>query len=201
MASAKLRSSREVPKERASRKRQARRSKSDGSWLKRLSLPTLVVCALAIYVVVKNVDRVKEVHALGVGLTFQDKSPDVLPAAEQRERSHTISKKLEADVQKAPAPQLNTAVDLTGTWTTPDDAVSWTITIENGFVVFREQYAATPGIVSAVGYGPFDGHTWSPRFETILGATGAASLTLAEDGTLNGEATIAGDRFSLTLQR
>ena len=34
------------------------------------------------------------------------------------------------------------------------------MTVENGYPIFREQNAAAPGVVSAVGYGGFDGHTW-----------------------------------------
>jgi hypothetical protein len=52
-----------------------------------------------------------------------------------------------------------------------------------------------------VGYGTFEGRTWLLQLQTILGATGTASLGLEDDGSLRGEAVIAGYRFPLALRR
>lgn len=173
------------------------RSRFTPAWL-----ISIVSCLLVGYVVVKNADRVSGVNIAGSGITFRGKSsPDTLPLAEQKQRSQQIQEQVEAEVSEASPLQTVSPVDLTGTWTTPDGAVSWTITIENGFVVFREQYATAPGVITAVGYGPFDGHTWSPRFQTVLGGAGTASLNLEDNGTLSGQAIISGTRFSLILRR
>src|SRR5262249_43010130 len=94
-----------------------------------------------------------------------------------------------------------TAVDLTGTWTMLDGTATWTVTIENGYLIFREQNAAAPGVVSAVGYGSFDGRTWSLQVQTIVGTTRTATLELQADGTLRGEADVAGARFLFALRR
>ena len=165
-------------------------------------LISIVFCGLLVYVVVKNADRVSGVNVAGSGITFRGKSsPDTLPRAEQEQRSQKIQEQVETEVREASPSQTVSPIDLTGTWTTPDGAVSWTITIENGFVVFREQYSTAPGVISAVGYGPFDGHTWSPQFQTVLGGTGTASLNLEDERTLSGQAIISGTRFSLILRR
>ena len=102
-----------------------------------------------------------------------------------------------APPETAPA----TAVDLTGTWMLLDGRATWTVTVENGYLIFREQNTAAPGVVSAVGYGGFDGHTWSLQVQTIAGTTGTAALELQADGTLRGEAEVAGERFLLALRR
>jgi hypothetical protein len=165
-------------------------------------LISIVFCFLLVYVVVKNADRVSGVNVAGSGITFRGKSsPDTLPLAEQKQRSQQIQEQVETEVREASPSQAVSPVDLTGTWTTLDGAVSWTITIENGLVVFREQYASAPGVISAVGYGPFDGHSWSPQFQTVLGGVGTASLNLEDDRTLSGQAIISGTRFSLILRR
>lgn len=92
-------------------------------------------------------------------------------------------------------------VDLTGTWTTPDGRASWTVTIENGYLVMREQYPASPNVITAVGCGSFDGHTWSLQLRNILGATGTASLILEDDDTLQGEVVLGAQQFLLVLRR
>ena len=82
-----------------------------------------------------------------------------------------------------------------------DGTATWAVTVENGYLIFREQNAAAPGVVSAVGYGGFDGRVWSLQVQTIVGTTGTATLELQADGTLQGEADIAGARFTLALRR
>lgn len=164
-----------------------------------------VVVAIAIgYVIVKRSDDVSGVHAAGFGIAFRDSSsPRALPPDEQKQRSQQIEARVEEDVREAaPAEALPpTAVDLTGTWTLLDGTASWTVTVENGYLIFREQNAAAPGVVSAVGYGNFDGHTWSLQVQTIVGTTGTATLELQADGTLRGNAEVAGTRFLLALRR
>jgi hypothetical protein len=75
------------------------------------------------------------------------------------------------------------------------------VTVENGYLIFREQNAAAPGVVSAVGYGGFDGRTWSLQVQTIVGTAGTASLELQGDDTLRGEADVAGARFVRSATR
>lgn len=165
-------------------------------------LVTIVFCVLLIYVVVKKVDDVSEVKFQGSGIAFRAKSPSTLAPDDQRQRAQQIQAKLEAQVRNAsPSEAPPSPVDLTGTWTTFDGRVTWTLTIENGYLVLREQNASAPGVVSAVGYGTFDGRTWSPQFQTIFGEAGTATLNLEDDDILRGEAIVSGNRFSLALRR
>jgi hypothetical protein len=167
-----------------------------------LWLVAIVFCVLMVYVVYKNVDRVREVKVPGGGgIAFWDKSSKTL-TTDDLQRSPQIVANFEAQVRNAsPAETPPSPVDLTGTWTTFDGRVTWTLTIENGYLVFREQNASAPGVVSAVGYGTFDGHTWSSQFQTIFQEVGTAILSLEDDDTLRGEAIVAGKRFSLGLRR
>lgn len=164
----------------------------------------IVGCALASYVVVKRIDDVRAIHFAGSGITFRGKSSaNTLSPDEQRDRSRHVEESLEENVHATPAPQEQEAppVDLSGTWTTLDGMTSWLVSFENGLFVFREQSPAAPGVVSAAGYGTFDGHTWSVQFQTILGTAGTASLELSGDGGLDGEVSVDGNRFQLMLQR
>jgi hypothetical protein len=166
---------------------------------------TLVGCGLVAYIVIKKVDDISEVKAAGAGITFRGSaSPSSLPPEQQRELSRQIQAKIEADLQQAAnaEPEPSTSpVDLTGTWTTPDGRASWTVTIENGYVAMREQYPESPNVITAVGYGSFDGHTWSLRLQNIFGATGTASLSLEDDDTLRGGVVLGAQRFLLVLRR
>lgn len=166
---------------------------------------TLVGCGLLIFIVIKKVDSISEVKAAGAGITFRGSaSPSTLPPEQQRELSRQVQAKVEADLQQtakdSPEPPPS-SVDLTGTWTTPDGRASWTVTVENGYLVMREQYPASPNVITAVGYGSFDGHTWSLRLQNIFGATGTASLNLEDEDTLRGEVVLGAQRFLLVLRR
>jgi hypothetical protein len=135
-------------------------------------------------------------------LRFAAARPRTVPPDERKQRSQQIEAKVESDVREAaPAEAAPSAADLTGTWMLLDGTASWTVTVENGYLIFREQNTAAPGVVSAVGYGSFDGHTWSLQAQTIVGTTGTATLGLQADGTLQGEADVAGTRFLLALRR
>jgi hypothetical protein len=165
---------------------------------------TVTACALIGYVVVKRSDDVSEVRAAGFGIAFRgSSSPRALPPEEQTQRSQQIEAKLEDHVREAapPEPLPPTAADLTGTWMLLDGTATWTVTVENGYLIFREQNTAAPGVVSAVGYGSFDGHTWSLQVQTIVGSTGIATLELHGDSMLRGEAEVAGERFLVALRR
>jgi hypothetical protein len=93
-----------------------------------------------------------------------------------KQRSQQIEAKVEEDVREAAPPPArpSSAADLTGTWMMIDGTAMWTVTVENGYLIFREQNTAAPGVVSAVGYGSFDGHTWWLQVQTIVGETGSA---------------------------
>jgi hypothetical protein len=174
------------------------------SWVTPASIVAVTICVLIGYVVVKRSDEISEVKVAGTGIAFRgSSSPRALPPDEQRQRSQRIEAKIEEDVREAapPEPPPPTAVDLTGTWTLLDGTATWTVTVENGYLVFREQNAAAPGVVSAIGYGSFDGNTWSLQVQTIVGTTGTATLEIQADGSLRGEADIAGTRFLLALRR
>jgi hypothetical protein len=174
------------------------------SWVTPGLIIAVTVCVLVGYVVVKRSDDISEVHAAGVGIAFRgSSSPRALSPDEQKQRSQQIEAKVEEHVREAapPEPPPATAADLTGTWMLLDGTATWTVTVENGYLVFREQNAAAPGTVSAVGYGGFDGHTWSLQVQTIVGTTGTAALELQTDGTLRGEAEVAGERFLLAMRR
>lgn len=170
-------------------------------------IATIVGCALLIYIVVRKIDDIREVKAAGASITFGSNAPPPsMPPEQQRELSEQIQAKVEAALQQAaktePAPEPPPSpVDLTGTWTTPDGGAIWTITIENGYLVTREQYPANSNVVTAVGYGSFNGKTWSLRIQNIFGASGTAVLDLEDDGTLEGEVVLGGQRFLLVLRR
>jgi hypothetical protein len=173
------------------------------SWAAPRTIIAVAICAVVGYVVVKRSDDISELKVAGAGVAFQGKSsPNTLRPEEQRQRSQQIEAKVEEDVREAaPVEPQPTAVDLTGTWMTLDGRATWTVMVENGYLVFREQNAAAPGVVSAVGYGAFDGRTWSLQVQTIVGSTGTARLELQEDGTLRGEAEIGGTRFLMAFRR
>lgn len=186
------------------RKQQAKQVEQRRSWVTPRTIIAVAVCILVGYVVVKRSDDIKEVKAAGFGIAFRDRSsPRALTPDEQRLRSQQIEAKVEQELRDASpaAPPPPTAVDLTGTWTLINGTATWTVTVENGYLVFREQNTAAPGIVSATGYGSFDGRTWSLDVQTIVGTSGTATLELQADGALRGEAEIAGVRFLLALQR
>lgn len=162
----------------------------------------LVLCGLVAYLVVRRADEVKEVKIAGNSITFRDNSSaSALPREEQRERSRKIEQVVEQDVRETTATPVPSAVDLTDTWTMPDGGATWTVSLENGFYVFRERSAAAPDVVSAVGYGAFDGNNWNVQFQTILGASGEATLALEDERTLRGDAVVDGDRFAIELHR
>jgi hypothetical protein len=165
----------------------------------------ITLCALMTYLVVTRHDDISELKVAGAGIAFRgNSSPRALPPPEeQRGRSRQIEANVEEEIRDAPAPsaETTTAVELTGTWTMLDDSATWTITIESGYLVFREQNTAAPGIISAVGFGSFDGRTWSLQVQTIVGTTGTAALNLQDDGTLQGEANVGGVQFQLALRR
>jgi len=165
-------------------------------------LVTIVCCGLLIYVVVKKLDDISEVKIEGSGIAFRGSaSPSDLLSPAQRERSRKVENRIEAEVREAPS-QAPPRTDLSGAWITFDGASRWTVSLENGQLMFREQQLVAPGVVSAAGYGTFDGHTWSLQFESILGINGTASLVLHDDGTLRGQATTAvGVSFALALRR
>jgi len=171
-------------------------------------IPPLVGCALVIYIVTVKFDDIHEVKAAGVSITFgrSTSPPSMPPDQQQRELSEQIQSKVEAALQQAaktePAAEPPPSpVDLTGRWTTPDGGAIWTVTIENGYLVTREQYPANSNVVTAVGYGLFNGKTWSLRIQNIFGVTGTAVLDLEDEGTLEGEVVLDGQRFSLVLRR
>jgi len=168
---------------------------------------TLVGCALLIYIVVRKIDDIREVKAAGASITFGSNAPPPsMPPDQQRELSEQIQARVEAALRQAaktesaPEPPPS-PVDLTGTWTTPDGGAIWTITIENGYLVTREQYPANSNVVTAVGYGSFNGKTWSLQIQNIFGASGTAALDLEDDDTLKGEVVLDGQRFLLVLRR
>lgn len=165
-------------------------------------LVTIVCCGLLIYVVVKKLDDISEVKVEGSGIAFRGRaSPSELPITEQRARSRQVVDQIETEVREAPS-QAPPRSDLSGTWITFDGTSRWAVSLENGQLVFREQQLVAPGVVSAAGYGTFDGHTWSLQFQSILGITGTASLDLHDDGSLRGQATTAvGISFPLALRR
>jgi hypothetical protein len=165
-------------------------------------LIAVVACGLVSYVVVKRSDEISELRFAGSGIAFRGSATTkTLPAEEQQARARDVVEHIEAQVREAPPAAEPSAVDLTGNWTTSDGVVTWAVSLENGLFVFREQNAAAPGVVSAAGYGSFDGQTWSLQFQTIFGAAGTASLRLLDEGVLEGEASVAGARFSLSLHR
>jgi hypothetical protein len=178
------------------------RQKKRRSTLTPVWLITAVFSGLMVYVVVTKADQIKEVHVAGTGIVFRGKSAaNTLTPDEQRERSRQVEAAIEEKVREAAPATTPPPVDLSGTWTTPEGTASWAVSLENGLFVFREANAAAPGIVTAAGYGPFDGRTWSPQFQTMLGVPGTASLTLSDDGALEGDIVVGGERFSLVLRR
>lgn len=169
---------------------------------------TIVFCVLLVYVVVKKVDDIREVKiAEAGGIVFGGStSPVSLPLDVQRERSRQIEQKVEEEIHNAPAPlpvpvRETPAADLSGMWTTFDGTARWMVSRENNLYAFREESLAIPGVISAAGYGTFDGRTWSLQFETIIGAGGTASIHLQDDGTLRGEAAANGNHFPVSLHR
>src|SRR5215831_9527072 len=175
---------------RAKRGRKQQHRVDSSSWVTPGRIVALVLCILLGYVVVTRRDDIKEIKVAGTGIAFRGKSSSrTLAPEEQKQHSQQIEAKVEEDVREAAPPQapLPSAVDLTGTWTMIDGTATWTVTVENGYLIFREQNAAAPGVVSAVGYGRFDGRTWSLQVQTIVGTAGTASLELQADGTLRGE--------------
>jgi hypothetical protein len=174
------------------------------TWITPGVVIAVAICIMIGYVVVTRRDEISEINVAGTGIAFRgSSSPRALPLDEQRKRSQQIEAEVEEEVREAtpPAAAPPTAVDLTGTWALFDGTATWTVTVENGYLVFREQNTAAPGVVSAVGYGGFDGHTWSLEVQTIVGTTGTAKLELQADGTLSGDADVAGTRFLLALRR
>lgn len=173
------------------------------SWVTPGMLIAVTACVLLAYIVVKRGNEISNVSAAGIGIAFRSSSaPQALSPEEKKQRSQQIEAKVEESVREAaPAESGATAVEMTGTWRLVDGTATWTVTIENGYLIFREQNTAAPGVISAVGYGNFDGRTWALRVQTIVGTTGTATLEVQADGTLQGEAEIAGEQFSLSLQR
>jgi hypothetical protein len=187
----------------AKKRRRSARPPGRVHWVSPFWVVALVFSGLMIYVVVKKVDHISELRVPGSGIAFRGSaSESPPPPEEQRQRAQAIEAEVKQQIRSAAAPApLPNAVDLTGMWTMADGTAAWSITVENGYLVFREQNTAAPGVVSAVGYGGFDGHTWTVSVRTIGGTAGTASLDLQDDGTLQGEASIDGYQFPLALRR
>lgn len=124
---------------------------------------------------------------------------------QQQARQRSIEQSVEAKVREAPPPAVSTSprsgVDLTGTWTSVDGSVTWSVASENGQLVYNEQRRSMPGWVTAVGYGPFDGHVWTATFQDLNRHSGAVRLTMVDDRTLSGVIEAYGRRFDLELER
>lgn len=172
------------------------------SHVRSIAIAVVGFLLLAGYVVVRNADRVRDVtFPGGGGIAFHDRA-EAPPLAEQHERAAQLQSKVVEAVQAAPAvAPAPSASELTGVWQTPDGAATWTVTVENGYLVFREMSVAAPGVVAAIGYGAFHATVWDLKLETMLGESGEASLVLEPDGSLQGEAIIDGERVAIRMVR
>src|SRR4051812_32301250 len=135
-----------------------------------------------------------QLNMWGVAVTI-GADPQQLTPAEQRERSREVEQNVEAKVHDAaasqPEPQVveepAAALDLRGSWTSTDGAVTWVVSFERGYFVFREYRAGMqPGVVTAAGYGILDGRTWSVQLQDVTGHAASAVLTLQDDQALTG---------------
>jgi hypothetical protein len=166
--------------------------------------------ALAAFVVVSRASEVTEVRLPGGGgITFgRGSAPEKLTLTEQRERSREVEEKIKAEVQEASPSHADdpgarpTSINLSGTWTSSDGSVRWLVSPENEFFVFREtRVSAPPDVITAAGYGEFDGGTWSIQFQDAYGVTGTASLMLRDNNTLAGDVVAYGQQYALALRR
>jgi hypothetical protein len=129
-----------------------------------------------------------------------------LSPEQQQARGRSIEQSVEAKVREAqpveevPAssPSAAQLADLTGTWTSIDGSVTWSVASENGQLVYNEQRR---GWITAAGYGPFDGHVWAATFQDLNRRTGAVRLTLVDEHTLSGVVEAYGRKFDLELER
>lgn len=131
-----------------------------------------------------------------------------LSPEQQQARRQSVEQSVEAKVREAPpaeaaASSTNAArlADLTGTWTSIDGSVTWSVTSENGQLVYNEQRPSVPGWITAAGYGPFDGHVWTATFQDLNHRAGAVRLTLVDGHTLSGVIEAYGRQFALELER
>jgi hypothetical protein len=192
-----------APSNRRARTAQAKQAKNASrGWGAPGGLVALALVAVVAYLVVKRADDVKEVKVAGYGIVFRDQSSSgSRPPEEKRVLARQVQQAVEQELQQEAPTPVRTDVDLTGTWTMPGTDAIWTVSRENGFVVFRETATSAPDVVGAMGYGAFDGQTWTVQFHTIEETEGAAVLALVDDRTLRGEATVGDERFAIELQR
>jgi hypothetical protein len=144
----------------------------------------------------------------GVGITIG--ADQKLTPAEQRERSGELQQQVETKVHEAaaatPAQQVDEEspppIDLRGSWTSTDGGVTWVVSFERGYFVFREYRASMQrGVIAAAGYGIVDGRTWSVQLQDFAGNAASAMLTLQDDQTLTGVVDAYGQRYQLEFRR
>jgi hypothetical protein len=170
----------------------------------------ILVAGVAVAIVLQTYRGGKtKLSMWGVGITIGGDQQQLTPA-EQRERSREVEQQVEAKIQEASASRPGQQVteeptppiDLRGSWTSTDGAVTWVVSFEQGYFVFREYRAnMQPGVTAAAGYGIVDGRTWSVQFQDFAGNAASAMLALQDDQTLAGVVDAYGRRYQLELRR
>lgn len=176
-----------------------------------LWMVTFVACGLAIYVVVRHEERVTEIGLGDTRIVLGGGSTSAVKNQEQLQELAQQVKDGETPSVQAPTPSelgdLNSqgtvpsggpsvmdrgrstvASKILGTWQGRDSGGSYFIDRSGDQYTFRET-SSLYGIPidTAAGSGVLDGDTLSLRYNTVLGTSGIAQLSLERDDLLSGQ--------------